>query len=189
VVVGALLLFRVASALFVVFQPGYTDAYYYADVAKRLAAGQGLSADFIWNFLEYPGSGDLPVASHRFWLPLATVLQAVGISALPFLDAFHAAQSVEILIAGAIPLVAYLAARSLGASPNAALVASALAGLGGAFAPGWVSLDAFAPAAVIGTAFFLCYRRAADGAVGFGVAAGLAAVSYTHLTLPTICSV
>ena len=172
--VGALLLFRVASAAFVVFQPGYTDAYYYADVAKRLAAGEGLSADFIWNFLEYPGSGDLPVASHRFWLPLATAVQALGMRALPFLDAFHAAQAVEILIAGAIPVVAYAAARSVGASPSAGLVAAALAGLGGAFAPGWVSLDAFAPAAVIGTAFYLCYRRAADGAVGFGIAAGLA---------------
>ena len=169
--VGALLSFRIASA-FVVFQPGYTDAYYYADVAKRLAAGQGLTADFIWNFLE--ATGPLPVASHRFWMPLATVLQAIGIKGLPFLDVFHAAQAVEILIACAIPVVAYLAARSLGSSANAALVAAALAGLGGAFAPGWVSLDAFAPAAVIGAVFFLFYRRAAAGQVRFGVAAGLA---------------
>ena len=170
--VGALLLCRVASAVFVVFQPGYTDAYYYADVAKRLAAGQGLTADFVWSFLE--ATGPLPVPSHRFWMPLATVLQAAGIKALPFLDAFHAAQAVEILVACAIPVVAYRAARSVGASANAGLVAAALAGLGGAFAPGWVSLDAFAPAAVIGTVFFLCYRRAAAGDVRFGAAAGLA---------------
>jgi len=174
VLVGALLSFRIASA-FVVFQPGYTDAYYYADVAKRLAAGQGLTADFIWNFLEYPlALGDLPVASHRFWMPLATTVQAVGIKGLPFLDAFHAAQAVEILVACAIPVVAYLAARSLGASPNASLVAAALAGLGGAFAPGWVSLDAFAPAAVIGAVFFLTYPRAASGDVRAGIIAGLA---------------
>ena len=104
--VGALLLFRLLSAAFVVFQPGYTDAYYYADVAKRLAAGQGLTADFIWNFLE--AGGPLPVPSHRFWMPLATVVQALGIKTLPFLDAFHAAQAAEILIACAIPVVAYL---------------------------------------------------------------------------------
>jgi hypothetical protein len=168
--VGALLLVRLGSAL-VVFQPGYTDAYYYADVAKRLAAGEGLTADFIWNFIE---GTTIPLASHRFWMPLATVVQAIGIKTLPFLDAFHAAQTVEILIAGAIPVVAYLAARSLGASVNAALVAGALAGLGGAFAPGWVSLDAFAPAAVIGTAFFILYRRAAAGDVRAGAFAGLA---------------
>ncbi|MDP9320107.1 MAG: hypothetical protein M3P16_03300 [Chloroflexota bacterium] len=172
VLVGALLLFRIASAAFVVFQPGYTDAYYYADVAKRLAAGQGLTADFIWNFIE--ATGPLPVPSHRFWMPLATVLQAIGIKGLPFLDPFHAAQAIEILIACAIPVVAYRAARSLGASANGALVAAALAGLGGAFAPGWVSLDAFAPAAVIGTVFFLSYRRAAAGDITAGVVAGLA---------------
>jgi hypothetical protein len=172
VLVGALLLFRIASAAFVVFQPGYTDAYYYVGVAKRLAAGQGLTADFIWNFIE--ATGPLPVPSHRFWMPLATVLQALGITGLPFLDAFHAAQAVEILIASAIPIVAYLAARSIGASANGALVAAALAGLGGALAPGWVSLDAFAPAAVIGTVFLLWYRRAAAGDVRFGVAAGFA---------------
>ena len=172
--VGALLLFRLGSAL-IVFQPGYTDAYYYADVAKRLAAGQGLTADFIWNFIEYPtGFGPLPIASHRFWMPLATVLQAIGIAALPFLDAFRAAQAMEILLACLIPIVTYLAARSLGASTNAGLVAAALAGLGGLFAPGWVSLDAFAPAAVIGTAFFLLYRRAAAGDVRSGALAGLA---------------
>jgi len=170
--VGALLLFRLSSAAFVVVQPGYTDAYYYADVAKRLAAGQGLTADFIWSFLE--AGGPLPVPSHRFWMPLATVVQAIGIKALPFLDAFHAAQAVEILIACLIPVVAYRAARSLGASANGALVAAALAGLGGALAPGWVSLDSFAPAAVIGTAFFLLYRRASAGDVRAGALAGLA---------------
>ncbi|HEV2011541.1 MAG TPA: hypothetical protein VGS17_11010 [Candidatus Limnocylindria bacterium] len=174
VLVGMLLLFRLGSAV-VVFQPGYTDAYYYADVAKRLAAGQGLTADFIWNFIEYPtGFGALPIASHRFWMPLATVLQAVGIAGLPFLDAFRAAQAMEILVACLIPVVTYVAARSLGASANAGLLAAALAGLGGAFAPGWVSLDAFAPAAVIGTVFFLCYRRAAAGDIRAGVFAGLA---------------
>ena len=155
-----------------VFQPGYTDAYYYADVAKRLAAGQGLTADFIWSFLE--AGGPLPVPSHRFWMPLATAVQAIGIKTLPFLDAFHAAQAIEILIACLIPVVAYRAARSLGTSANAALVAAALAGLGGALAPGWVSLDSFAPAAVIGTAFFLLYRRALSGDVRAGTLAGLA---------------
>ncbi|MHB8631044.1 MAG: hypothetical protein ACYC9W_03860, partial [Candidatus Limnocylindria bacterium] len=171
VLVGALLAFRLGSAL-VVFQPGYTDAYYYADVAKRLAAGQGLTADFIWNALE--ATGPLPVPSHRFWMPLATVLQAIGIRALPFLDPFRAAQIATIVVACAIPVLSYRVARSLGASANGALAAAALAGLGGAFAPGWVSLDAFAPAAVIGTLFFLAYRRAAAGDVRSGALAGLA---------------
>lgn len=173
VLTAALSLFRLASAV-VVSQPGYTDAYYYADVAKRLASGQGLTADFVWNFLEAPGFAALPVASHRFWMPLASGLQAVGIAGLPFLDAFRAAQAMEILVALCIPVVAYAAARSLDASPDTALVSAAVAGLGGALAPGWVSLDAFAPAALIGTAFFIFYRRAALGDVRFGAASGAA---------------
>jgi len=171
-IVGALSLFRLGSAL-VVSQPGYTDAYYYAGVARRLAAGQGLTADFLWNFLEAAPGAALPVASHRFWMPLATVLQAIGIDALPFLDSFRAAQAMEILLGLLIPILAYRATRSLGGGEYASLIAAGLAGLGGAFAPGWVSLDAFAPAAVLGTLFFLAYGRASKGDVEAGALAGL----------------
>lgn len=171
-IVSALLLFRLGSA-FVVSQPGYTDAYYYAGVGRRLAAGQGLTADFIWNFLEAAPGGTVPVPSHRFWMPLATALQAIGISALPFIDSFRAAQAMEIAVSLLIPIVAYRAARSIGATTNVSLAAAGLAGLGGAFAPGWVSLDAFAPAAVLGTLFFLAYGRAARGDVASGALAGL----------------
>jgi len=169
---AALLLVRIASAM-IVGQPGYTDAYYYHDVARRLAAGQGLTADFVWNPLEAGPSTALPVPSHRFWMPLATALQALGIILLPFLDSFRASQVLTIAVAACIPLVCYAAARSLGTGERAALIAAALAGLGGAFAPGWVSLDAFAPAAVLGTLFFLAYRQAASGDVRAGALAGL----------------
>lgn len=165
-------LFRLGSAV-VVSQPGYTDAYYYAGVARRLAAGQGLTADFIWNFLEAAPGAALPVASHRFWMPLATVLQAIGINVLPFVDSFRAAQAAEILVGLLIPILAYRAARSLGAGPDASLVAAGIAGVGGAFAPGWVSLDSFAPAAVLGSLFFLAYGRASRGNLEAGALAGL----------------
>ncbi|HKC90311.1 MAG TPA: hypothetical protein VKE23_03180, partial [Candidatus Limnocylindria bacterium] len=89
----ALLAFRLLSAAFVVIQPGFTDAFYYVDVARRLAHGDGLTADFVWNFLEAPHFDPLPVASHRFWMPLATVVQATGIAVLePLLGTFRSAQ-------------------------------------------------------------------------------------------------
>jgi hypothetical protein len=172
VIVGALLVFRLGSAI-VVSQPGYTDAFYYVGVARRLAAGQGLTADFIWNFLEAAPGGAVPVPSHRFWMPLATAIQSIGIYLLPFLDAFRAAQAALILVALFIPVVTYRAARSLHATTDQSLVAAGLAGLGGAFAPGWVSLDAFAPAAILGTLFFLAYGRASRGDVEGGALAGL----------------
>ncbi|OLC10425.1 MAG: hypothetical protein AUH39_01930 [Chloroflexi bacterium 13_1_40CM_67_9] len=171
----ALLAFRVLSAAFVVGQPGFTDAFYYVDVARRLAHGQGLTADFIWNFLEAPHLDQLPVASHRFWMPLATVVQATGIAVLePVLGAFRSAQAAIIAVAAFVPAIAYAAARSIGTSFRAALVAATLAGLGGgAFAPAWVTLDSFAIAALIGTAFFITFPRAAAGDARAGAASGL----------------
>jgi hypothetical protein len=170
----ALVVFRVLSAAFVVTQPGFTDAYYYVDVARRLAHGEGLTADFIWNFLEAPRLEALPVPSHRFWMPLATVVQAGGIAALePVLGTFRSAQAAIIAVAAFVPAAAYVAARSIGASSRAALVAAALAGLGGfTFAPAWVTLDSFAIAALLGTLFFVAFARAAAGDLRSGAMAG-----------------
>lgn len=158
----------------VVSQPGYTDAYYYAVVAERVAHGEGLTADFIWNFLEAPSWAPLPVASHRFWMPLPSVVPAIGIALGGSLFGdFRAGQLVLILVAAFIPVVAYAAGRYLGAGVVWSLVAAAVAGLGGAFAPGWVAIDSFALAAVLGTCFFLAYGRAARGSAQAGLVAGL----------------
>jgi hypothetical protein len=169
-----LVVFRILTAAFVITQPGFTDAYYYVDVARRLAHGQGLTADFIWNFLEAPRLEELPVPSHRFWMPLATVVQAGGIAGLePVLGTFRSAQAAIIAVAAFVPAAAYVSARSIGASARAALVAAALAGLGGfTFAPAWVTLDSFAIAALLGTFFFVAFARAALGDVRAGTVAG-----------------
>ena len=169
----AALIVRIASAV-VVAQPGYTDAYYYSAVASRLAHGDGLTADFIWNFLEAPNFAPLPVASHRFWVPLATTLQAGGITLLGgFLGEFRAAQAAVIAVAAFLPAATYAAARALEVSRSYALAAAAAVGLGGVFAPSWVTADSFAPAALIGSLFFLAFARAARGSLGAGALAGL----------------
>ena len=172
------LLFRIASAV-VVSQPGYTDAYYYVDVATRLARGLGLTADFIWSPIEL---GVVPVASHQFWMPMATTLQAAGVALLsgPLGD-FRAAQAAIIAVAALVPAATHLCARSIGASDRAAVVAAAVVGLGGLFAPAWVTLDGFAPAALIGSLFFLAYARAAAGDFRAGLMEG-ALVGLLYLT-------
>lgn len=158
----------------VVSQPGYTDAYYYSLVASRLARGEGLSADFIWNFVEAPNFAQLPVPSHRFWVPLATTLQAGGIALLGgVLGEFRAAQTAVIAVAAFLPAVTFAAARSLDVSVRYALLAAAIVGLGGMFAPGLVAADAFSLAALIGTLFFIVFARAARGSVRAGALSGL----------------
>ena len=158
----------------VVAQPGYTDAFYFSNVADRLAHGAGLSADFLWSPVEARPDLRLPVVSHLFWVPLPTVLGGLGIALFgPLVGTFRAAQLVIVLIGAALPLIGYIAARSLGGSERLALVTAAIVGMGSPFAPGFVAVDAFAPAALIGTAFFLAYARAATGSLRAGVAAGL----------------
>jgi len=169
----AALIVRIASAI-IVAQPGYTDAYYYSAVAARLAHGNGLTADFIWNFLEAPGFASLPVASHRFWVPLATTLQAGGIALVgSALGEFRAAQAAVIAVAAFLPAATYAAARSLDLSSRYALIAAFVVGLGGVFSPGWVAADSFAPAALIGTLFFIAFPRAARGSLAAGALSGL----------------
>jgi hypothetical protein len=170
-----LVAFRVLSAAFVVIQPGFTDAYYYVDVARRFAHGQGLTADFIWNFLEAPRLDPLPVPSHRFWMPLTSIVQGSGIWILePLLGTFRSAQAAIVAVAAFVPPATYAAARSIGASSRAALVAAALAGIGGgAFAPAWVTLDSFAIAALVGTMFFVAFARAAAGDLRAGAISGV----------------
>src|SRR5207245_429677 len=84
---------------------------------RRLAHGQGLTADFVWNFIEAPQLAPLPVPSHRFWMPLTTVVQAAGIATLePLLGAFRSAQAAIVLVAAFIPAATYAAARAGGAA-------------------------------------------------------------------------
>jgi len=165
---------RVISTSFVT-TPGYTDAYYYAGVARNVAAGHGLVADFVWSPLEAPDLAPLPVPSNRFWMPLASIAQAAGIALLgAALGPFGAAQLVVVALAAFVPLATYVAARSLGVAERWSLLAAALAGLGGLLAPAWVALDSYAMAALLGTVFFLALARAAAGHAGSGALAGLA---------------
>jgi hypothetical protein len=59
--------------------PAYPDSFYYVDVARQLAAGNGFNVDFIWIFPEVggvlPADPALPVPSNAHWMPLASIIQ------------------------------------------------------------------------------------------------------------------
>src|SRR5258706_7525344 len=42
----------------------------------RLAQGHGFTENYIWNYLNDPSS--LPQPSHSYWLPLASIITAIG---------------------------------------------------------------------------------------------------------------
>jgi 4-amino-4-deoxy-L-arabinose transferase-like glycosyltransferase len=92
VALGARLL---TGVLFI--DPAYPDSFYYVNVARELAAGNGFQVDFIWNFVEtggvLPAAAVLPIPSNAHWMPLASLVQVPVIwllgptplaSALPF---------------------------------------------------------------------------------------------------------
>ncbi|MCB9110349.1 MAG: hypothetical protein H6634_03790 [Anaerolineales bacterium] len=76
-----LILFLIALVVQVIvtrFQtiPGYLDADYYYSGGLQLAQGKGFTEPYLWNYLDDPEG--IPHPSHGYWLPLASILTALG---------------------------------------------------------------------------------------------------------------
>src|SRR5689334_22204118 len=72
-IVQACLIFWVAQHQTI---PGNIDADYYYMGGLRLAQGHGFTENYIWNYFNDPKS--LPQPSHAYWMPLASILTALG---------------------------------------------------------------------------------------------------------------
>ncbi len=125
----------VRAILFATYpDPAYPDSYYYVEVARSIAAGDGLNVDFIWIFAEVgarlPEAPTLPIPSNAHWLPLASFLQApfVGI-----LGPTAVANAIPGIVIGSLaaPLT-WAIARDAGSRPTAALAAGVLVAIPGA---------------------------------------------------------
>lgn len=108
--------------------PGYPDSFYYVDVARAIAGGQGLNVDFVWIFAEVggklPPNPVLPVPSNAHWLPLASFIQAPFIVALGP-TAIASALPMVLIGSLAAPLT-WAIARDVGASRTVQLGAGVL---------------------------------------------------------------
>ncbi len=164
--------------------PGYTDSFYHLNAAKSLHAGDGFADHYLWTYVDAPES--LPAPSHRYWMPLTSVLAAIGMALLAAPDSFGAAQLLFVLAAGGAGVVAYFLALMLGGERRQAWVAGLLTVMGGFFAPRWGAIDTFAPYALIGSLCLLLIGMSAKSkgnrflyAALSGLFAGLC-----HLTRP-----
>ena len=114
--------------------PAYPDSYYYVDVARAIAAGQGLHVDFVWIFAEVgnrlPNPAVLPIDSNAHWLPLASFIQAPFVSILGP-TAFANALPGMFIGALAAPLT-WLIARDAGARPIVCASAGVISAIPGA---------------------------------------------------------
>jgi len=110
--------------------PGYMDAEYYYAGALRLVQGDGFTEPFLWNYLDNPTG--LPHPSHLYWMPLASILAAMGMKAFGT-TSFWAARLPFILLYGMLPVIcAYLSLKFLKSS-RYAWVAGLLAVFSGVY--------------------------------------------------------
>ena len=151
---------RIATAA-VLPDPAYPDSFYYVNVAHELAAGHGLSVDYIWNFVEVggrlPAIGTLPIPSNAHWMPLAVLIQVPFIwllgptplaSGIPFW-----------LCAAAVAPVAYWIALDAGLERWQAIAAGVLGAVPGAVTPFLAQPDNFALFMLLGAlALWACSR-------------------------------
>lgn len=124
----------VRLALIALFpDPAYPDSFYYVDVARALARGDGLTVDFIWIFAEVggtlPANPTLPIPSNAHWMPLASFVQ------VPFiwlLGPTAVASALPFALAGATAApLAWAIARDAGLERRAALGAGVLTAIPG----------------------------------------------------------
>ena len=87
--------------------PGYMDAEYYYAGGIELSSGKGLFEPFLWNYLDDPAG--LPHPAATYWMPLASLISALGIFITGKSDS-SAARSFFFIFAGLVPvLTAWLA--------------------------------------------------------------------------------
>ena len=60
------------------------------NVANSLLAGDGFVVHYLWTYVDAPES--MPAPSYRYWMPLTSVLAAVGMALAAAPDSFQAAQ-------------------------------------------------------------------------------------------------
>lgn len=136
--------------------PGYMDADYYYASGLRIANDKAWSEPFIWNYLADPLG--LPQPSFTYWMPLAGVLSALGMSLTGSGD-FWSARIFFILIAACISPLTAIMAFTFTPKRWAALLAGALALFSGFYLVYLPTTETFAVYMLLGGATFIIIRR------------------------------
>ncbi len=176
-VFGLALLVRILAAL-PQQQPNYMDAAYYLVGGQRLVQGYGFNDPYVWNYLDQLIG--LPHPSHLYWMPLPSILVAIGQSI--FGMSYRAAQIPFVLLSAVLPVVAYAVAWHVSSSRRHAWIAALLTIFSAFYLPYWGVPESFTPFAVFGALALYWGSRQMDKAnkgqlLLAGACAGLAHLS------------
>ncbi|MBT7071146.1 MAG: hypothetical protein HN855_09980 [Anaerolineae bacterium] len=135
--------------------PGYMDADYYFSTGLQLAEGKGFTEPFLWNYLDEPDG--IPHPSHAYWMPLASLVTALGLRLAPGFE-FASAQWIFILLSAFIPPLTASLAFSLTCRRDLALIAAFLALFSGYYANFLTTTDTFTLYMLLGGSFLLALK-------------------------------
>jgi 4-amino-4-deoxy-L-arabinose transferase-like glycosyltransferase len=138
--------------------PPYMDSFYYLDIARNLAHGQGLTEGFVWNYL-----GGMPPLRHpssEYWLPGLSLLLA---PALALGGGYRAAALLTAAVAALCPALAARIGHDIFGTRRHALTMAGLTLFNGLWFHDWTTPDAFVPFAALATITLLLAYKGLQG--------------------------
>src|SRR5512134_2491591 len=151
--------------------PGYMDADYYFAGGVQLAEGHGFTEPYLWNYLDDPAA--LPHPSHTYWMPLASIVSALGMWPTGQ-STYPAGRLPFILLSACVPVLTAALAFQVSRQTRLAMVSGLLSIFSMYYAPFMPVPDNYALFMLFGGAFiFLAPRREKWIPVALGALAGL----------------
>jgi hypothetical protein len=151
--------------------PGYMDADYYFAGGVQLAEGRGFTEPYLWNYLDDPAG--LPHPSHTYWMPLASIVSALGML-FTGQSTYAAGRLPFILLSACAPLVTAALAFRVSRQTHLAVVSGLFSIFSLYYAPFMPVPDNYALFMLLGGSFlFLSSRREKWVPVALGALAGL----------------
>ena len=151
--------------------PGYMDADYYFAGGIQLAEGHGFTEPYLWNYLDDPEG--LPHPSHTYWMPLASIVSALGMW-LTRQSTYAAGRLPFVLLSACVPLIAAALAFRVSGKARLAMVSGLLSIFSLYYAPFMPVPDNYALFMLLGGAFLLLApRRESWVPTALGALAGL----------------
>jgi hypothetical protein len=136
--------------------PGYMDADYYFSGGVQLANGHGFTEPYLWNYLDDPSG--LPHPSHTYWMPLASIVSALGMW-MTGQSTYAAGRLPFILLSACVPLLTASLAFNVSRQTRLALVSGLLSIFSLYYAPFMPVPDNYALYMLLGGAFLLLALR------------------------------